>query len=555
MALSRFLSEEMLERRRYLGLTIVTIFAALLFLPGLGTRDFWAPGEPIYAEVIRGMYRNHDWVVPMLNGQLYPDKPVLYFWLALIVSKIAGGVSEWTVRLPAAFGGISLVALTYQFGKTFYDRQSGLLSALVLATSSRVLWESRFLRLDTVLSFFLFLGLYFFLQAFIKQKSKTYYLWAYFCFALATLTKGPIGLVLPGLALMGLIFVSGRWREIGELSPVTGVIVVVLTLAPWLWLLHLRGEDQWVRDFIWIHNIRNYALKPIGHIRPFYYYFANLPPDFLPWTLFVPGALLFYYPWKERLRNPATLALLCWFAAIFLFFSASKSKIAYYLLPLLPSLALLVGSYLKALVAEQEPRGMHWQWTAGLLYLLIGLLALSGLALPAVVYRFASGLFFWAWILALLLVAASAGMFVFLRRKQMAAVLASFTALLLGMSLVASAGVMPYLDAFKSPRPIAEFVRFHLPTSQTVYVFRSTMADFNFYARRDEIPVVASEDEVIKLAQSGREAYLIINGKDLKRLPLGSRFKIVTESRVGERKWYLLDLSNAAVAADAGGQL
>jgi 4-amino-4-deoxy-L-arabinose transferase-like glycosyltransferase len=543
MRLSGFLSEEMLERRPYLGPVVALIFATLLFLPGLGARDFWAPGEPIYAEVIRGMYGNHDWVVPMLNGQLYPDKPVLYFWLALMVSKLAGGVSEWTVRLPAAFGGIGLVALTYQFGKTFYDRQTGLLSALVLATSSRVLWESRFLRLDTVLSFFLFLGFYVFLKAFIKKRSKKHYLWAYFCFALATLTKGPIGLVLPALALLGLIAISGRWREIGELCPVTGAIVVILTLTPWLWLLHLRGEDQWVRDFIWTHNIQNYALKPIGHIRPFYYYFANLPPDFLPWTLFVPGALLFYYPWKEGLRNPVTLGLVCWFAAIFLFFSASKSKIAYYLLPLLPSLALLVGCYLKALMTAEEPRGIHWQWTAGFLYLLVAALGLGGVALPAIVYRFANGLFLWAWALASILVGGSVAMFVCLRRRQVAVVFISFAALLLGLSLVGSAGVLPYLDTFKSPRPIAEFVRFHLPKSQPVYVFKSTMVDFNYYARRDEIPVVASEDEVAKLAHSGREAYLIINDKDLKRFRLGTKFKIVTESRVGERRWYLLDLS------------
>ena len=135
--MSRFLSEELLERKRHWVSIGLVIFSTLLFLPGLGARDLWAPGEPIYGEVIRAMYERNDWLIPMLNGQLYADKPVLYFWLALIVSKIAGGVNEWTVRLPAAIGGLGLVLVTYQFGKTFYDRQMGLLSALVLATSGR----------------------------------------------------------------------------------------------------------------------------------------------------------------------------------------------------------------------------------------------------------------------------------------------------------------------------------------------------------------------------------------------------------------------------------
>ena len=76
-----------------------------------------------------------------------------------------------------------------------------------------------------------------------------------------------------------------------------------------------------------------------------------------------------------------------------------------------------------------------------------------------------------------------------------------------------------------------------------VYVFQSTMADFNYYARRDQIPVVASKDEVSKLTLSGREAYLIINDKDLQQIKSSVRFNVVTEHQVGEKKWYLLRLS------------
>jgi 4-amino-4-deoxy-L-arabinose transferase-like glycosyltransferase len=540
---NRFLSEEMLERKPYLGPLALGIFAILLFLPGLGARDLWAPGEPIYGEVIRVMHERNDWLVPMLNGQLYADKPVLYFWLALIVSKVAGGVNEWTLRLPAALGGLGLVLVTYQFGKTFYNRQTGFLSGLVLATSSRVLWESRFLRLDTVLSFFLFLGFYFWLKAFTEKGSKNNYLFGYLCFALATLTKGPLGLVVPGFAVLSLILISGRWREIREMRLVAGFIVVASVLVPWLWLLHLRGEDQWIRDFIWVHNIQNYALKPIGHVQPFYYYFVNLPPDFLPWTFLVPGALFFYYPWRERVRNPATLGLVCWFAAIFLFFSVSKSKIAYYLLPLLPSLALLTGSYLREILLPERRHGNHWRWTAGLLYLLVCLLGLTGAVLPAIVYRVEHGLFLWSLPAAAILVPGAAGMFVFLRRQQMERFVFIFLAVWFGTFIVASAGVFPYLDRYKSPRPLGEFVRFRLPADSPVYVFKSTMADFNYYARKEKIPVIRSGDEVNKLAAVGREAYLIVNDKDLKQVKSSTKANVVTLHQVGEREWHLLRFS------------
>jgi 4-amino-4-deoxy-L-arabinose transferase-like glycosyltransferase len=540
MALDAVLSGELLQRKSYFQPVALTLFAALLFLPGLGARDFWAPGEPIYGEIIRAMYERNDWIVPILNGQLYADKPVLYFWLALVASKVAGGVSEWTVRLPAALGGLGLVLVTYQFGKTFYDGQTGFFSALVIATSSRVLWESRFLRLDTLLSFFLFLGLYFFLKTFIKRVSTNYYLLAYFCFALATLTKGPIGLALPGLALLSLILLTGRWRELARMRLPSGCIVAALVLAPWLWLLHWRGEDPWVRDFILIHNIQNYALEPIGHIRPWYYYFINLPPDFLPWTLFVPGALLFYYPWKEKLHNAATLALLCWFAAVFIFFSVSKSKIAYYLLPLLPSLALLVGCYLRGLIVEKENEGMHWRWTAGFLYLLIALFGLAGVSLPFVVFRLERGMFLWALCLATIFLAGAISLFVLLRRKQLGIFIYTYLAVLLGVSIVASVGVLPYLDKYKSPRPIGEFVRFRLSKDSPVYVFDSNMADFNYYAGREQIPVVASAEAVDQLTASSQEAYLIIDAQDLKQTAFSASYKVISEHKVGNKKWYIL---------------
>lgn len=539
----RFLSEAVLERKRCWVLFSLVVFSALLFLPGLGARDLWAPGEPIYGEVIRAMYERNDWLVPMLNGQIYADKPVLYFWLALAAAKFAGGVNEWTLRLPTALGGLGLVIVTYYFGKTFYDRRTGLLSALVLATSSRLLWESRFLRLDTVLSFFLFLGFYFWLKAFTKKAPRHHYLLGYLCFALATLTKGPLGIAIPGFALLALVLVSRRWREIRELRLFTGAIVIALVLAPWLLLLHFGGKDQWLRDFIWIHNVQNFALKPIGHVHPFYYYFFNLPPDFLPWTLLVPGALVFYYPWKKRLQDPATLGLLCWFGATFLFFSASKSKIAYYLLPLLPSLALFVGCYLKDLFSAEREQGKHWKLTAGFLYLLACLLGLAGAALSPLIYRIEPALFLLSFPISAILIAGAAGIFVSVRRYRMEWFIFSLLTVLLGTFVIVSVGVFPYLDKYKSPRPLGEFVRLRLPAKSPVYVFKSTMADFNYYAGREEIPVIKSEDEVRKMAATGREIYLLISDRDLKQLKATTGANFVTDDDIGGRKWYLVKIS------------
>jgi hypothetical protein len=101
---------------RYQYPLYLCLLAGLLFFAFLGARDFWAPVEPRYAEIARVMFSKGEWIVPTVNGDLYTDKPILYFWIVLIASKIFGGVSEWTVRLPAALGGLPFLIERLAFG-------------------------------------------------------------------------------------------------------------------------------------------------------------------------------------------------------------------------------------------------------------------------------------------------------------------------------------------------------------------------------------------------------------------------------------------------------
>ena len=173
----------------------------LLFVTGLGGHDFWAPVEPRYAEIIRVMFAKGEWIVPTVNGELYTDKPILYFWLALIASKTAGHVNEWTVRLPAALGGIGFVLATYYVGRDFFSTRVGVIAAVLLATSMRVIWEARWAHIDMVFSLFFVLTIYFGGRSLLGKGKNYEILWAYMFMALAVLSKGLIGIVLPALVL------------------------------------------------------------------------------------------------------------------------------------------------------------------------------------------------------------------------------------------------------------------------------------------------------------------------------------------------------------------
>jgi 4-amino-4-deoxy-L-arabinose transferase-like glycosyltransferase len=115
------------------------------------------------------MFAKGEWIVPMVNGEVYTDKPILFFWIALAAAKILGGVTEWTVRLPAVAGGVGFVLATYFFGRDFFNARAGAIAAIVLATSFRVMSESRWAHVDMLFGFFLLLAIYFGARALLRR--------------------------------------------------------------------------------------------------------------------------------------------------------------------------------------------------------------------------------------------------------------------------------------------------------------------------------------------------------------------------------------------------
>ena len=250
-----------MKEERYYPVYLFAL-SAVIFLTGLGSRDFWSPVEPRYAEIVRVMFVKNQWIVPTVNGELYTDKPILYFWLALMFSKIFGAVNEWTVRLPAALGAIGMVLITYKLGKDFYSPRVGLIAGAVLATSARVIWEGRWAHLDALFAFFFALAMYFAAHATLHRERRNQFLWAYALMALATLTKGLIGVVLPALILVVFVLVTREWRLIRAARLPSGIVLFLLIAAPWFVACHPGHRRQVVR------RVRLYSPYPALYERP-----------------------------------------------------------------------------------------------------------------------------------------------------------------------------------------------------------------------------------------------------------------------------------------------
>lgn len=514
----------------------LSLLAALLFFPALGTRDFWAPVEPRYAEIARVMFAKGEWIVPTVNGDLYTDKPILYFWLVLLGSELAGGVNEWTVRLPSALAALGLVLTTYALGRDLISPRIGFIAAIILATSARVLWEARWAHTDMAFTCFFTLSLYFFIRAMSQKGKPREFILAYGLMALATLTKGLIGIVLPALIVFAFVALRREWRAISKWYIPSGILAFLLVVAPWFIWVSMATEGRWLREFIFTHHIQRYT-SGLGHRQPFYYYFISFPADFLPWTVFLVPAIFAYGSRWKLLKEPGNLFLFLWFFAVFLFFSLSDTKRDLYLLPLFPPAAIFVACYFSSLIREEIPQDGFYR---GLGQLFFNLLWIGALSLPVVAWFFRREA---VWIsLPFALVMAGGGLMAVaaIWRRLPSRVFSSTALTVLLGALCASILILPFIDPYKSARSFAVLVKKTVPLTQPLYIYADTMNDFNFYAEREVIPILSSRAEIESVLSQAPSAYMLVRERDLKSLDLEKRGKSIATHRVGNKEWHLV---------------
>ena len=528
-----------MDNRKYYSFLLFAL-AFLLFFPGLGARDLWAPVEPRYAEIVRVMFAKGNWIVPTVNGELYTDKPILYFWVAVVATHLAGGVSEWAVRVPAALGGIGFVLTSYIIGRELFGARVGLIAGVVLATSFRVIWEARWAHIDMLFGFFFLLSVYFGMRALLRRGPPQEVLLSYVFMVLAALAKGLIGVVLPGLLFTAFIVTRRDWQLFHRARLPLGVALFLLVATPWFYLVSEATAGQWMRDFIYIHHLQRYTAGT-GHRQPFYYYLTTLPADFMPWTAFAIPALAAYRHYRRAWAEPPVRFCFLWFLTVFVFFSMSDTKRDLYLLPLLPTLALLVARYLDDLDRKRlEPSGLY-RWLTTTFFSLI---ALSGLALPVA-----------AWFLrpdamgrllpssVVLVCGGSMTVAAVLRHRTVAALISVSTMMLLTV-VTAWVWIFPYLEQFKSDRLFSQEIQRLVPASAPLYVYADSMNDFNYYTGREVIPVLKTPRVVARLHEAPQASYLLIKERDLKRLPLTEPVTMLARESRGNSTWYLLEFGN-----------
>ncbi len=338
-------------------LLIIGLFIILYIVP-LGLRPLFTPDEPRYAEIARELIVHNDWVVPKVNNLRYFEKPVMGHWLNAASLKLFGE-NNFAVRFASALAaGLAALAL-FMLLKKFAGDSMALWGTVIFLSSILVYGIGTFAVLDGPTSFFLTAGMAGFFFAYMEKqwnarKVAALLLFGFFC-GLAFLTKGFLAFVVPAIAIGPFLIWEKRWKELFIL-PWIPALAVIATALPWSLMIHFRDNDFW-NYFFWVEHVQRFLQKEESqHPAPFWFFIPVIIAGSIPWLFLLQSVISGY---KERcaeaFKQPLMRFAACWLVFPFLFFSASSGKLATYVLPCFPPIAILIAYGLDNFMARNKP--------------------------------------------------------------------------------------------------------------------------------------------------------------------------------------------------------
>jgi 4-amino-4-deoxy-L-arabinose transferase-like glycosyltransferase len=368
---------------------ILLLSCWLLFFAWLGSSGFIDPGDGYFSEASREMIEYNDYITPHLNYQVYFSKPILIYWLIISAYKVFG-VSEFAARFWSAALATAMVSAAFWTIRCLAGRRAGLLAGLILASSPLVVTFARMSLTDMAFSSFLSIAVCALVMTLVVGSNRWWPV-IYAALGLAALTKGPAALALCGLA-MAAYFLLHRFRlpfvllTLKRLRLGWGAVIFAAIAVPWYVAVGLATNGLWPQVFFVFENFQRFT-GMTNHKHPdWWFYLPVVLYGFFPWALLLPSAIgnclgipkssAPLTPEKEQKREGSRI-LVCWMAALVLFFSMSLTKQQAYLLPAILPMAMLVAMLFddfvrKAATAGPVPRSLR---LFSLTLLPIGLLA------------------------------------------------------------------------------------------------------------------------------------------------------------------------------------
>lgn len=341
------------------AVTSLFLLAALLFFFALGNHQLQGSTEARVAGIAMEMHLDDDWVTPRLFGEPFLEKPPLSLWLDAGAMRVFG-VSPWAVRLASAVAGLLSVMILYGMLRRFGRPKAIAWTAGILLATMASYWSNvRGVGEDALLALGVTTALLAFFQA---QRASTPGNSLLFIvgIAIATLSKGVLGLAMPGVVIFAYLLADNlmdkRFKLTEWLRPGLLTALGLIPLLIWLAVLYQHGGAQAVREVLLTNSVGRFSgsFVEAGHYEPFYYYIAKLPEAFLPWNILVYLGLWHFR--KQLKANRYLLFFSLWIVAQFIMLTLASSKRTVYLMSMTPAAAVIAAEYAAVLFDRLKDR-------------------------------------------------------------------------------------------------------------------------------------------------------------------------------------------------------
>ncbi|HEX6715589.1 MAG TPA: glycosyltransferase family 39 protein, partial [Pyrinomonadaceae bacterium] len=347
-------------RADLLPLLLVTLLATLACFLFLNRGPLYYD-EAIYAQVAKEITQTGDWITLHWNGRPWFHKPPLYLWSTALLFRVFGP-SELLARFTSALAGVGCVALTYLIAKRVANNTTAIVAALILLSSALFTVNARQGMTDVLMTLFTLLAVYAYLST---GPERVRWIVTGLACALAVLTKGAAGLLAPMIVVVSLVW-DRRWRELTSPSFWQGLIVFLVLAGSWHFLLFAMHGRSFLSAYLFKHVIERASADLHQYRYGYEFYFEALSHFVWPWVLLMPFAV------AAAVRRRGSKIVFVNAVLPLLLFTLAQTKFSWYIVPIVPALAILTAQFLCAMMMRVRERYRPLIWLTVLLFAIVG---------------------------------------------------------------------------------------------------------------------------------------------------------------------------------------
>jgi len=344
-----------------------------------------------------------------------------------------------------------------------------------------------------------------------NRNERKYYYYASIMTGLAVLTKGPIGLFIPGVVIFFYILFAKEWKKLKSIPILKMILVFLLVTAPWYYTIIKLHGDAFLNEFLGFHNIVRF-LEPEHKIGSSpYFYIPIVIAGFFPWSAFLPGAVINAYKRKngETKFRKKELFLLAWFLLVFMFFSVSRTKLITYIFPLFPVLAIVTGAYIKDKISSAK---LEKSFLVSF-YILIVTCVIGSISGPIIAKIEYPASFFGAVISSLVFLIGTVISFIFLKKKEITGGIYSIVASFIVLTVLVNYLVLPIIGEEESKRTLSLMLKERIKAGERVGGEDDHCRGIAYYLDKRDIVDVHPYNDLKTFFNSGHKVWGIIQYK------------------------------------------